>query len=49
MKLKKSKCQMLYQGKVNPRFTYKLGVKRLENSPKERNLGILIDAKLNGN
>ncbi|GAB0209726.1 hypothetical protein GRJ2_003438300 [Grus japonensis] len=31
----------------NPGYTYKLGYKRLESSPVERDLGVLVDGKLN--
>ncbi|KAK4829262.1 hypothetical protein QYF61_002654 [Mycteria americana] len=47
MKSNKSKCQILHLGWSNPGYTYKLGDKRLENSPVERDLGVWVDGKLN--
>ncbi|KAK4810960.1 hypothetical protein QYF61_014432 [Mycteria americana] len=47
MKFNKSKCQVLHQGQGNPGYTYKLGDKRLESSPVERDLGVWVDGKLN--
>ncbi|GAB0187324.1 hypothetical protein GRJ2_001197700 [Grus japonensis] len=46
MKFNKSKCQILHLGQGNPGYTYKLGDKRLKNSPAERDLGVWIDGKL---
>ncbi|KAK4831527.1 hypothetical protein QYF61_018129 [Mycteria americana] len=47
MKFNKSKCQILHLGWDNPGYTYKLGDKRLESSPAERDLGVWFDGKLN--
>ncbi|KAK4824965.1 LOW QUALITY PROTEIN: hypothetical protein QYF61_021752 [Mycteria americana] len=47
MKFNKSKCQILHLGQGNPGYTYKLGDKRLESSPAERDLGVWVDGKLN--
>ena len=47
MKFNKTKCQVLHPGWGNPGFTYKLGDKRLESSPAERDLGVCIGDKLN--
>lgn len=45
MKFYKSKCWILRLGQGNPGFTYKLGDKRLESCPAERERGWL-DGKL---
>ena len=46
MKMNKSKCLILHLGRGNPCYTYRLGDKMLENSPAERDLGVLADSKL---
>jgi len=48
MTFNKSKCQILHLGWGNPGYTYKLGDKRLESSPTERDVGVWIDGKLHG-
>ncbi|KAK4828449.1 hypothetical protein QYF61_026674 [Mycteria americana] len=47
MKLNKNKCQILYLGWSNAGHKYKLGEEWLERSPAERNLGVLVDSRLN--
>ncbi|KAJ7407605.1 hypothetical protein BTVI_62540 [Pitangus sulphuratus] len=47
MKFSKDKFQDLYHRQGNPRCTYRLENKRLESSPTERDLGVLLDGKLN--
>ena len=47
MKFNKSMCRILHLLRGNPGYTYRLGDEMLESSPTERDLGVLIDSKLN--
>ena len=47
MKFNKSKCWILYLACGKPGYIHRLGNKRLENSPAERALGLLVDGKFN--
>ncbi|KAK4818480.1 hypothetical protein QYF61_014210 [Mycteria americana] len=49
MKSNKSKCRILHLGQSNTRYKYKLGEEWLESSPAERDLGVLVDSRLNVN
>lgn len=42
LKFNRSKGQILHLGQGNPGYMYRLGVKRLESSPVEKDLGILV-------
>ena len=46
MRFNKSKCKILYLGQDNIYYQYKLGNDRIECNPAERDLGILVDGKL---
>ncbi|KAK4813313.1 hypothetical protein QYF61_023988 [Mycteria americana] len=47
MKFNKSKCQILHLGRSNTRHKYKLEEEWLECSPAKRDLGVLVDSRLN--
>ncbi|GAB0203282.1 cAMP-dependent protein kinase inhibitor alpha [Grus japonensis] len=47
MKINKTKCKVLHIGQGNAKHNYRLGSEWIENNPEEKDLGVLVDRKLN--
>jgi len=46
MKFNKARCKVLHMGRGHPKHKYRLNIKRIERSPEEKDLGMLVDQKL---
>uniref|UniRef100_A0A8C8S192 Reverse transcriptase domain-containing protein n=1 Tax=Pelusios castaneus TaxID=367368 RepID=A0A8C8S192_9SAUR len=47
MRFNKDKCKVLHLGRKNPMHCYRLGTDRLSSSTVEKDLGVMVDRKMN--
>ncbi|KAJ7396792.1 rna-directed dna polymerase from mobile element jockey-like [Pitangus sulphuratus] len=47
MKFNKAKCKTLHLSQGSPKKKYRLGRERIESNPEEKDVGVLVDKKLN--